>query len=540
MITSFKKSFFVLILSLLAFVYAESTSIPGLYRYHLDNGLELFVAENDAAPLAYIEIAVRAGAVTQNPKNAGLFHLYEHMMFKGNERYENQEAFTEAGNEMGQIDQNGSTGIDRVNYFFTIPADLVRSGLEFWSYAVRTPKIDEIELENEKAVVLSEITGNFSDPARIRFAGLCKSLFPKAPWRTDTSGYPVVIQEATPEILRDIQKNYYIPSNSAIFVGGNVNHEEVFSYVNQIFSDWQNPASPVPFEMPEPRNTFSSDKKLVFVNSGASSNMIQVAYYLRGPDGATDSEDTYPADVWASLANNPKGVFARTFVSEPSLEIPQSDYVGASYSTQRVTAMLGFYATMLNSDKPSDDSGYGIGKVHAYKKENLDPVEKADEFLSVLKEKAVPAMLDREEFFKEQGISLVKQQLEDSRIYELESAKSILRSLSACWSSCNADYFFTYDQNIANVTEDNVIEFISEYIQDKKGVLVVSVSPDVWEQYNIHFLKDGYEEITAENAFWHKSYVPGSEDTVAEGAEPETAENETVAETEGGTETEIE
>ena len=179
MITSFKKSFFVLILSLLAFVYAESTSIPGLYRYHLDNGLELFVAENDAAPLAYIEIAVRAGAVTQNPKNAGLFHLYEHMMFKGNERYENQEAFTEAGNEMGQIDQNGSTGIDRVNYFFTIPADLVRSGLEFWSYAVRTPKIDEIELENEKAVVLSEITGNFSDPARIRFAGLCKSLFPK-------------------------------------------------------------------------------------------------------------------------------------------------------------------------------------------------------------------------------------------------------------------------------------------------------------------------------------------------------------------------
>ncbi|MBR4599580.1 MAG: insulinase family protein, partial [Treponema sp.] len=123
MIANLKKSFFGLFLALLAFAYAEDTSIPGVYRYRFENGLELFVAENNAAPLAYIEIAVRAGAVTQNPENAGLFHLYEHMMFKGNEKYENQQAFMEGADELGQIDQNGSTSIDRVNYFFTIPSD---------------------------------------------------------------------------------------------------------------------------------------------------------------------------------------------------------------------------------------------------------------------------------------------------------------------------------------------------------------------------------------------------------------------------------
>ena len=62
MFTKFKKCFFVGLVSLLSFAFAELTSITGLYRYKLDNGLELFVAENDAAPLAYIEIAVRAGS----------------------------------------------------------------------------------------------------------------------------------------------------------------------------------------------------------------------------------------------------------------------------------------------------------------------------------------------------------------------------------------------------------------------------------------------------------------------------------------------
>ena len=72
------SAFIFLFLSLL---WSEATNIQGLYRYKLGNGLELFVAENDSAPLAYIEIAVRAGAVTQTPENAGLFHLYEHMLF---------------------------------------------------------------------------------------------------------------------------------------------------------------------------------------------------------------------------------------------------------------------------------------------------------------------------------------------------------------------------------------------------------------------------------------------------------------------------
>ena len=157
----------VLFLCSLLFSFAQGnskTNIEGLYRKTLDNGMQIFVMENNSAPLAYVEIAVRAGAATQTPENAGLFHLYEHLMFKGNAKYKSQQEFTEAMNKLGVGEWNGTTGVDRVNYFFTVPSSVVRDGMEFWSYAIRTPNIDEGELEREKGVVLSEINGKFTNP----------------------------------------------------------------------------------------------------------------------------------------------------------------------------------------------------------------------------------------------------------------------------------------------------------------------------------------------------------------------------------------
>ena len=497
-----RKFFYLTIFFFFSLVFAENTSFQGLYRYKLENGLELFVAENNSAPLVYIEIAVRAGAITQTPQNAGLFHLYEHMMFKGNAKYENQDAFTDAANEMGRIGENGTTGIDRVNYFFTVPSSQLRNGLEFWSYAVRTPRLDAHELENEKSVVLSEINADFTDPGHIRSAAIFKTMFPSCPWMLDPSGSPSVIRSATPEDLREIQRRYYIPANSAIFVGGDVRHDEVYSFVKEIYSDWKNPEHPVSSEFSPDKNPLPYDKKMVFVNPGSSGDMIEAAYYLRGPDGELDADDTYAADVWISLMGSPSSVFARTFTSEKALSIPESDYVSVSYPTRRLTGLLGFYGLMLNDSDSRPETNFAFGNFDIFDNESLNTVEKADYFLEVFKEKAVPRMTDKNILFDGQEISSVIRLLEDSRIYELESAKSILASLSYFWSTCGPDYFFTYDKNISNVSEDDVVAFVEKYIKNRSGAFVVSVSPGIWEEYGNLFLDSGYERISAENAFW--------------------------------------
>ena len=86
----------LIILMLISPVFAESTPVPGLSFFKLDNGLELFVLENHAVPLTRIQVTFRCGALTQTPETCGIFHLYEHMLFKGNKKYQTETQFAAA------------------------------------------------------------------------------------------------------------------------------------------------------------------------------------------------------------------------------------------------------------------------------------------------------------------------------------------------------------------------------------------------------------------------------------------------------------
>src|SRR5260221_4976560 len=103
---------------------------PGYYWQKLDNGLEVVVIENSKVPLATIEIAVKNGAYTEGPEYSGLSHLFEHMFFKTNRDYPNQEKFIKRTQELGMI-WNGTTAEERVNYFFTFDKDSLEAALRF-------------------------------------------------------------------------------------------------------------------------------------------------------------------------------------------------------------------------------------------------------------------------------------------------------------------------------------------------------------------------------------------------------------------------
>ena len=196
--------------------------------------------------------------------------------------------------------------------------------------------------------------------------------------------------------------------------------------------------------------------------------------------------------------SNPSGSFSNAFVANKKLSIPESDYVGASYATRRASGIIAFYGAMLNEsvekqEKTSDDANFAFGSFNVFSSKDFSPADKADEFLLTVKKQAV---LD---VTKDTPLSLVLKRFENSRIYQLESAKAILSSLSFFWSACGSDYFFSYDENISKVTEDSVNAFVQKYIKGKKGILIVSVSPAVWTQYKGSFISRGYHEIPNNN-----------------------------------------
>lgn len=485
----FKKNLFFLILSsFVCFIWAQKIQVEGLYRYKLDNGLELFVMENDSAPLCYIEIAVRCGAVTQTPENAGLFHLYEHMMFKGNAKYSNQKEAYDALNKMGISSWNGTTGIDRVNYYFTIPSTLVRDGLEYWSYAIRTPLMDEKELENEKQVVLSEIEGGMSESARIFGQGVFRQLFAESPWRLDPSGEPQTVKNATVAQLKDIQAKYYVPSNTALFVGGSVEHENVYKLVNEIYGDWKNTdeSSAISKIIKTPsKNPFGLTKKLVYPDPRNSGQLSQLVYYLRGPDVQTDADETYSADVWSYLLANPEGAFVKKAIENNEFNIVDADYIGGGYTTMRASGMISFSAAFVNDEK-------------------FSPSERATKIIDYWKNQAVTDMLKENTGYDKKDIEKVSKKLEDNRIYSLETAEGFLRGFSSEWASSGADYSLEYEKNILKVTQDDLKNFVEKYIKEKNGLAVLVVSPEYYELHRGEFVKNGWKELNAENAYWWK------------------------------------
>ena len=123
-----------------------------IYHQELDNGLDLIVIENSTVPLVTIEIDVRNGAYTEPPEFDGLSHLYEHMFFKANESIPNQERFLERTRELGMT-WNGTTSEERVNYYFTIPKDSLRQGMEFMKAAITTPTPPKGNIRNSNKFV---------------------------------------------------------------------------------------------------------------------------------------------------------------------------------------------------------------------------------------------------------------------------------------------------------------------------------------------------------------------------------------------------
>jgi len=474
------------VLCMTAAAVAEKTSIPSLYRYVLDNGLQLFVAENHTAPLASVRLAVRGGSFAQDVETTGMFHLFEHMMFEGNELYPDVISMDKAAKDMGAVGKNGFTSIDYVTYLFTIPSDQLYKGLEYWSYALRKPRLTEKSFEVEKKIVISEIEGTFSEPNTIRLYGLSQTLFPEYPWRLDVSGTAGLINDVTAAQLRHMLDTYYIPNNSAIFVGGDVNPDQVFEYVKELYGDWKRGTYPFTADRSHASGTpLSNTEYRVFVNNRMSDSYARVNVMFRGPDGAYDSDDIYAGDVFDKLIDTPESGFKKLLLSNDELKIPDSDYISSSAVTMRESSLIDFVGCLFEPES-------GLA-------------ERAKLFQSCIVDQFVPQVLADKRYFTADEFKQVKQSIKDAGIYRSETASGLLDSVWNWWQITDDNFYFTYEEHIKKVKKADIDAFLRSYVQGKHPLVIVTVSPAVYEAQKADFAAAGFTEITSDNAFWWKN-----------------------------------
>src|SRR5262245_28937080 len=115
----------VVLLSLAAPAFAEGadapqkvTSVEGITEYRLANGLRVLLFPDTSRPLVTVNMTILVGSRHEGYGETGMAHLLEHMLFKGCPQFQNvPKALRDHG-----ADFNGTTWVDRTNYFETMPA----------------------------------------------------------------------------------------------------------------------------------------------------------------------------------------------------------------------------------------------------------------------------------------------------------------------------------------------------------------------------------------------------------------------------------
>ena len=99
----------------------------------LANGLRVIVAEDHLAPVVAVNLWYDVGSKHEQPGRTGFAHLFEHVMFQGSKHVAKAEHIAIVQAAGGTM--NGTTWLDRTNYFETLPAHQLE--LALWLEADR-------------------------------------------------------------------------------------------------------------------------------------------------------------------------------------------------------------------------------------------------------------------------------------------------------------------------------------------------------------------------------------------------------------------
>ena len=203
----------------------------------LANGLRVVVAEDHLAPVVAINVWYDVGSKHEQPGKTGFAHLFEHVMFQGSRHVAKAEHIAliqAAGGTM-----NGTTWLDRTNYFETLPSHQLDLGLwlEADRMATLLDALSQENLDNQREVVKNEKRWSYDNrPYGSWQEKLQAHLFPaEHPYHHSTIGSMEDLDAASLEDVQSFFRTYYAPNNAVLSVVGDVDTAAVLASAERYF-----------------------------------------------------------------------------------------------------------------------------------------------------------------------------------------------------------------------------------------------------------------------------------------------------------------
>lgn len=207
--------------------------------FRLPNGLFVSMSEDHTAPIVAVNLWYHVGSANEPPGRTGFAHLFEHMLFQGSADVEANEHFELVQRAGGTL--NGSTWLERTNYFETLPSNQLE--LALWLEANRMgkllPAMTQQKLDTQRDVVMNERRWSMDNqPYGTWMEKLPALCFPPShPFHHSLMGS---MEDLTAASLADVAQffsTYYTPDNAVLSIAGDFEAAEARRFVEKHFGE---------------------------------------------------------------------------------------------------------------------------------------------------------------------------------------------------------------------------------------------------------------------------------------------------------------
>lgn len=213
---------------------------------HEKSGARVFYLKNDDDNKVF-SISFR----TPPADDTGLPHILEHSVLCGSRKYPLKEPFVELVKGSLNTFLNAMTFPDKTMYPVASRNDKdFRNLMDVYLDAVFYPNIYENKytLQQEgwhyeitspdgpleyKGVVYNEMKGVYSSPDALLENHTMRALFPDSPYGFESGGFPDAVPGLTQQAFEKFHSEYYHPSNSFIFLYGDMDIEDTLSFIDR-------------------------------------------------------------------------------------------------------------------------------------------------------------------------------------------------------------------------------------------------------------------------------------------------------------------
>lgn len=200
----------------------------------LRNGLRIIWESNDS-DVVYCGYVVCAGTRHEDEADAGMAHFIEHMTFKGTKRRKAHHINNLLEHVGGDL--NAFTNKQETVYHATVLKADFRRAADLLTDIVFHSAFPQAEIDKEVDVIGDEIDSYKDSPADLIFDDFEAMLFHGHPLGRDILGNAGRLHEYTTADALRFARRYYLPSNAAFFVYGNVDFQKVVALMEKLTSD---------------------------------------------------------------------------------------------------------------------------------------------------------------------------------------------------------------------------------------------------------------------------------------------------------------